>query len=233
MVERETKNTQITEIVYDIKSLNYRLGAFFDERRVAVRLDDETHARKQRLQAEKNQRIIDLLIENDNGEDVSVHIVKFKDETFHPFSMNKLGIEASYQNPYNPKYYFKAELSDLRRRGVCEDSLEVIKLLGNTVEQPDEPMNFLDRTARELKRIRETRGVAEDFGSDFVVEALDQISSDIVQRRLIGQRSLLPQFRLEHNTRISRRKDKEYESVRVIFGNRDFEFYWQGKRLVL
>src|SRR5260221_9639071 len=47
-----------------------------------------------------------------------------------------------------------AKLSDLRKQGVVDDSLQAFGILGETIEEDEHPYGFLSRTAQELLRIR-------------------------------------------------------------------------------
>ncbi len=147
-----------------------------------------------KLQKEKDQRIIDLLIlrkKADSAVNFPVELEVYPGEQIHAFSMNPARIYVpSDINPLE-QYYVKFELSDLRRPGVVTDSIQAQKLLGNTDEIESSDESFLNRTIIELIRIRDMRnglvqsGQLEKTASyTTIIEGLSQLSADLVTNRL-------------------------------------------------
>lgn len=152
-------------------------------------LPQEEYTEIRRLHELKDQKTIDLLLQNQDNPNNRFRIVlqKYSKEKIHPFSMNKISIFVPHIKDPNSDYLIKSELSDLRRAGVLEDSLQAETLLGEKTESYETGVNFAFRTASELVRIRDlTRHVLEGTEqSKYTAKELGDLSSELITNRLL------------------------------------------------
>lgn len=184
------------------RHINYVLGMGKDQRGYSTPQEREII---RKLQKEKDQKIIDLLIlrrKSGNAVNLSVEIETYPGEEVHAFSMNPVRLYVpSDINPLE-QYYVKFELSGIRRPGVATDSKQAHELLGKTVDTESDAVSYLNRTTIELIRIRDMRIALTQAGEnektnayEAVVEDLNQLSADLVAGRLftLDARDKVPQ----------------------------------------
>ncbi|HYM64967.1 MAG TPA: hypothetical protein VES68_00560 [Candidatus Sulfotelmatobacter sp.] len=234
MTERENpgQKSNVSQIIEDIRIINRDLYHFHVVKERGQRLSDEDYAAFKDLTHEKSQRIIDLLIARTGELETTVIMSRFEDEQLHPFSMNRatIWIKSPDSDGANSEFPIRTELSDLRRPGVSDDSLQAKRLLGEIIETPEKPKDFFYRTIHELISIRDYRERVEvGMQEGYNIPSLDNISSSIVNQRLVGKRFEGAPFEIEVFEYLYRGQTRE--KVGIWVGEKRYVTYWAGKRL--
>lgn len=239
--ENKTPENGFSEIVSDISNISRSIKELYDLRDVRYLTNDE-YSEVRRLHHLKNDRLIDLLLQKREKGNSSINIVmkKFPGEEMHLFSMNHVSIYVPSREWPDSQYFIKAELSDIRRTGVSENSLQAEHLLGEKTQEVENTASFVQRTAKELtkiNRLKQEAGKPEEEGSA-VFEYLDQLSADLISKRLIMLRfsGRLPEWYSVYFYLQEGKKGKKNREVTKIIDNgynrkRDYIFITQGQKL--
>lgn len=229
-----------SELISEISGINRRISEIYSLRDSLPGrfLPRKEFDRIRQLHQLKDQKTIDLLMLNNQNRDDRIQIVLqiFKGEKLHPFSMNKVSIYIPSDQDSNRDYYIKINLSDLRRSGVSDDSLQAKKLLGEISESADTIVNYTHRTVFELKRIGNlTRNIVSgETRSKFSAEELENLSSMLISERLC---KLKANGQLPQDSSLSFFLVKDYagrvigENTQFSLSGHSFDFPLSGQRL--
>lgn len=229
-----------SEIITDISNLSRQISAVYSLREVypGKFLPPEDWAQSRRLHALKDHKTFDLLLqrrENPDGK-ISVVIQKFPGEITHPFSMNRVSIAVPSVEQPDKDYWIRTELSDLRRNGIIEDSIEAEKLLGETTIAQEPILSFIYRTNEELVKIRDNirRAKNSDTTRSYSIEELEDLSAQLIRDRLIPLRSS-PHFPPDSSLSVFMYEDREgtvlSEAASLNLRGRVFKFDISGQRI--
>jgi hypothetical protein len=225
MLEKDVQPEYLVrDSIKEIEEINKRLSPLYAERKAAGRLDSDTYSILRKWESQKNQKTIDVLIQRGDNPNISIGMNKFKDESLHTFSMNKITIRVNSPTT-GFEYAIGSELTDLRRDKIAEDSLAAEKLLAKKQEEEEDPYYFLTRTVRELIKIRQARvSVVRGEEKRFSLEYLDELSSNVVHQRLVNQREELPPFLLDVRPKVI--NGDNAKDVTITVGSDIYHFFW-------
>lgn len=241
--ETDQTHLAISDLTKEISGISMGIRRIYDIRDVR-HLTEEEYTRVRQLNKLKDEKIMDLLtLRNQNGfsSEISVEMDKFPDEILHPFSMNKVFIYVPSQiRGRGEKYYVETELSDIRRKGQVENSMEAEEFLGEKTETPEPPREFVERTVRELMKIKKLkRDVLEEKepNTEPIAGYLNDLSARIISQRLIPLRAkggIPPKYSLRVFLQAESQNGQAVERI-VVYQNgnspTDFSFTITGGKL--
>lgn len=222
MLERGAQNDAAMALFDQIVDLNLQLYPLYGVKKSGVRLSDDDYSLLRSMESTKNGLILDMLLARTPSSGITVTLRKFEEELIHPFSMNRIAIESK-------NHKVSANLSDLRRKGVVEDSIKAEQILGDFVIEPEQPRWLLERTIQELIKIRDHRfDVARGRKNDYSQDELDDLTFSLVRDRIFVFGFLLDQEPVVFNGRID---GDRVEKIVLTKNGQEYWTYWHGQRL--
>ena len=242
-LENQEFNSQksTSEIITDIFNLNmqirdaYSMRDFLPDRYIPQ--DEWMEIKK--MQGLKDQKIIDLLLENRNNPNdrIQIAVKKYKREKTHLFSMNNVLIFAPLTENQEDDFTIRTELTNLRRPGVINNSLEAESILGSALVTTNEAgPDFVHRTNNELMKIRNQIREVKRTGTEkpYSKDKLEELSAQLITERLLPLK-LGNHFPPNSSLNFLMYEDTKgkilSEAARLNLGEKVFHYELEGQRL--